>query len=59
MKRKHKPRPEPPNWYFYDNDDCWDCKNRNGCNGCKRLKQFRRIYKDRKSYLLGKENKDD
>ena len=48
MKRKHKPRPEPPKWYFYDEDDCWACKNRNACNSCKRLKKFRRKYRDRK-----------
>ena len=48
MKRKHKPKPEPPKWYFYDTDDCWDCKNRNGCGSCKRLKEFRRKWRDKK-----------
>ena len=48
MKRKHKPKPEPPKWYFYDNDNCWDCKNRNGCGSCKRLKEFRRKWRDKK-----------
>lgn len=47
--RKHKPRPEPPRWYFWDNDECWDCNiNWNGCNSCKKLKHFRHEYRDRK-----------
>lgn len=41
-KPKRKPRPEPPKWFYLDNDDCWFCKNRNNCNQCKLLKQFRR-----------------
>ena len=48
MKRKRKPKPAPPKWYFYDTDNCWDCNNRNGCGGCKRLKIFRRKYRDKK-----------
>lgn len=41
MKRKRKPKPEPPKWFFYDNDNCWNCKNRNGCGCCKRLKNVK------------------
>lgn len=48
MKRKHKPKPQPPKWYFYDTDNCWDCKNRNGCGSCRRLKLFRHIYRNKK-----------
>ena len=29
----------------YDTDNCWWCKNRNGCGGCKILKQFTRVNK--------------
>ena len=33
-------RPQPP-WYFYsDTDNCYRCKNRNGCGGCKFLKKY-------------------
>ena len=36
--KKRKPRPQPPHWYWLDSDNCWQCKNRNGCGGCKFLK---------------------
>ena len=39
-KKRRKPRPEPPRWYFLDTDNCWDCNNRNNCGGCKRVKEF-------------------
>ena len=41
MKKKiRKKRPEPP-WYFYfDTDNCYRCKNKNGCGGCKILKRY-------------------
>lgn len=39
-KRQRKPRPQPPKYYWYDTDGCWDCPNRNGCSGCKRLKTY-------------------
>lgn len=41
MKKKiRKKRPEPP-WYFYlDTDNCYCCKNKNGCGGCKFLKKY-------------------
>lgn len=33
-------RPQPP-WYFhFDTDNCYRCKNRNGCEGCKFLKKY-------------------
>lgn len=40
-KAKRKARPSPPSWYFYDNDDCWWCKNRKNCNSCKLLKKWK------------------
>ena len=33
-KAKRKPRPEMPIWYWYGQDGCWFCKNRNNCNSC-------------------------
>ena len=39
-KKIRKKRPEPP-WYFYfDTDNCYCCKNKNGCGGCKFLKKY-------------------
>lgn len=50
MKEKfRKPRPQPPKWFWADNDNCWDCKyNYTKCNSCKRLKIFRKQYRDKK-----------
>ena len=46
MKKFRKPRPSPPKWFFWDNDNCWDCNcNHTGCSGCKRLKKFRRKWR--------------
>lgn len=39
-RKKRKPRPQPPRYYWYDTDNCWCCKNRNNCSGCKFLKQY-------------------
>ena len=36
---KRKPRPQPPKWFFLDNDNCWFCKNKNNCGNCKLLKR--------------------
>lgn len=38
---KRKMRPSPPNWWTFDNDNCWFCKNRNNCNSCKLLKKWK------------------
>lgn len=48
MKRKRKPKPEPPKWFFYDNDNCWFCSNRNNCGSCHLLKEFRSKFRDKK-----------
>ena len=53
MVTKRKPKPEPPKWFFYDNDNCWFCDNRNGCSSCKKLKIFRRKLRDKKSTMKG------
>ena len=39
-RKKRKPRPQPPRYYWYDTDNCWCCKNLNNCSGCKRLKTY-------------------
>ena len=46
-KKIRKMRPEPPKYYYYDTDNCWFCKNRNGCSGCKVLKQYIAEHKKR------------
>lgn len=45
-----KPKPSPPHWFFWDNDNYWDCNcNHRGCNNCKRLKKFKKKkYESRK-----------
>ena len=40
MIKKRKRRPQPPKWFDYDTDNCYKCKNRNGCGGCKFLKRY-------------------
>lgn len=37
-KPKRKARPSPAEWYWWDSDFCWRCKNKNNCNQCKILK---------------------
>ena len=38
-KKRRKMRPQLP-WYFsFDTDNCYRCKNKNGCGGCKFLKR--------------------
>lgn len=40
-KKRRKPTPSPPNWFWWDSDNCWDCNcNHNGCRNCKRLKRI-------------------
>ena len=42
MKVKYrKARPQPPRYYWWDSDNCWDCNNRNNCGNCKRLKEYK------------------
>lgn len=38
--KKRKRRPQPPKWFDYNTDNCYKCKNRNGCGGCKFLKRY-------------------
>ena len=38
--KQRKPHPAPPKWYWWDTDNCWACKNRNGCSNCKFLKSY-------------------
>ena len=39
-KKMRKMRPQPPRYFGLDTDNCWKCKNRNGCSGCKFLKRY-------------------
>ena len=39
-KAFRKPVPQPPRWYWVDNDNCYCCKNRNNCGNCRSLKKF-------------------
>lgn len=34
-----KPTPQPPRWYWWQNDNCWWCKNKSNCGNCKVLKE--------------------
>lgn len=46
---RRKPTPEPPKWFWWANDDCWDCnRKRHGCRGCKRLKEMRAEERERR-----------
>ena len=42
QKRYRKIRPNPPRWSFLTSqgmgEDCYKCRNTNGCNNCKRVK---------------------
>ena len=38
--KRRKPRPQPPKYYWWDTDNCWCCKNRNGCSGCRFLVKY-------------------
>lgn len=40
MHKKRKPRPQPPRYFWWDTDNCWRCKNRNGCSGCRFLVKY-------------------
>lgn len=44
-----KPSPQPPNWFWWDIDNCWDCNcDHKGCRNCKRLKEMRKIERDKR-----------
>ena len=40
LVKKRKPRPQPPKYYWWDTDNCYFCKNRNGCSGCRILVKY-------------------
>ena len=40
--KRRKPRPSAPIWFWWGQDGCWDCPNRNNCNQCKLTKQFKK-----------------
>ncbi|HAU87645.1 MAG TPA: hypothetical protein DCW90_19780 [Lachnospiraceae bacterium] len=48
-KTKHRKPPEMPYWYWLDTDNCWRCKNRNGCSNCGTVKKYRKKFFQKKS----------
>ena len=48
-KAKRKQRPQPPRWFNWDTDNCYFCKNRNGCGNCKVLKPFKKQFEKYKN----------
>ncbi|MDD5022008.1 MAG: hypothetical protein PHR82_07800 [Endomicrobiaceae bacterium] len=34
-KKRRKPKPSMPEWFWLGQDGCWFCKNNNNCNQCK------------------------
>lgn len=48
-QNRRKPRPEPPNWVFLVDDNCWWCHERNGCSGCKYLKEYSHYQKEKQN----------
>lgn len=52
--KKRKQRPQPPKWFYFDTDNCYMCKNRNGCGGCRFLKKYiNENYKNRRNLNNG------
>lgn len=45
--KNRKPTPQPPRWFWLENDGCWFCKNRNGCRNCKILKKQKAAEKNK------------
>ena len=39
-KAKRKPRPSMPDWFWWGQDGCWFCKQRNNCNQCKANREY-------------------
>lgn len=57
-KAKRKPRPQPAKWYWWANDNCWDCNHPNNCNQCKRLKQQRAYEREKREKKIMKNIKN-
>lgn len=52
-KIMRKPTPQPPKWYWWNSDGCWDCNRGHvGCHNCPRLKEI-------KSQELKKRKRED
>jgi hypothetical protein len=47
-KAIRKPRPSPPRWFFWDNDNCWFCKNRRNCGNCSLCKKVNKKQQERR-----------
>lgn len=55
-KAKRKPRPSMPLWWWYGQDGCWFCKQRNNCNQCKAA---RADAKKMRKHWMGKETEGE
>lgn len=61
MKSKIRKPPEMPYWFWLDNDNCWKCKNRNGCSGVVILKRKEKEFlgiKEKMSWMIGRRGLD-
>lgn len=52
-RKRRKPIPQPPKYYWLDSDNCWWCLERSNCRNCKVLKSAAAAQKSkkRKCYL--------
>jgi hypothetical protein len=47
-KAKRKPRPSMPDWFWWGQDRCWFCKQRNNCNQCKANREYVKEFGEKK-----------
>ncbi len=47
-KAKRKPRPSMPDWFWWGQDGCWFCKQRNNCNQCKANREYVKEFGEKK-----------
>lgn len=41
-KIKYRKPPTMPKWFWWGQDDCWFCKNKNNCSNCSVVKRYRK-----------------
>lgn len=46
-KKIRKAHPQPANYYWYDVDGCYACKNKNNCGNCRMLKKEAHFVKEK------------
>lgn len=47
-KAKRKPRPSMPDWFWWGQDGCWFCKQRNNCNQYKANREYAKEFGEKK-----------